>query len=358
MNDLRTRPDGKEVSIFKDNTFDCDYSGYKEIGYNFGDLRRTVMAPESWNGYRFYGDDSSFENMLTGTPIYDGPLPVKIDPTDESTMFKNEPLTKSTFFFAESPWIHAEDFINSDGLINKYDYETYVDKKGRSMKVYFLDGLPKYAVYDDFFFLCIWFNLDSEEQIPIVVNMINSIDVSLSSDAEFALKTAERLGYTIILPENSEDEKSYNDKLEKVIAAHNEVEFVYGKILSIEKTEEGQTRVVVSPNKDMDVNHRKNYSFVIRDNTYLRYGYSDFSKNDLLVGQKVFISFASSFDDTLEYSGGEHSVEVFSLFVLDDDAANPDPLTPQDYEYYDFEVEAEVEVETEVQTDIDDGVLE
>lgn len=199
--ELRNRPDGKEVSIFKDNTFDCDYSGYKEIGYNFGDLRRTVMAPESWNGYRFYGDDSSFENMLTGTPIYNRPLPVEIDHDDESTLFANEPWVESTFFFAESPWIHPEDYINSDGLISKYDYETYVDKKGRSMKVYFLDGLPKYAVYDDFFFLCIWFNLDSEEQIPIVVNMINSIEVSLSREAEHTLYIAEKLGYTIIPPE-------------------------------------------------------------------------------------------------------------------------------------------------------------
>lgn len=202
VNDLRARPDGKEVSIFKDNTFDCDYSGYKEIGYDFGDLHRSVMAPAGWHGFRFYRkDDPSFENMLTGLPIYDGELPVQIDQFDDSTMFKNEPLTKSTFFFAESPWIHAEDFINADGLINKYDYETYIDKKGRSMKVYFIDDLPKYAVYDDFFNLCIWFNLDSEEQIPVVVNMINSIEVSLSREAELTLKTAERLGYTIIPPE-------------------------------------------------------------------------------------------------------------------------------------------------------------
>ncbi|MBQ8624056.1 MAG: hypothetical protein IJ424_06790 [Oscillospiraceae bacterium] len=172
------------------------------------------------------------------------------------------------------------------------------------------------------------------------------------------MEYVDELGYP--LPGEDNYEKWYNEKLEKVIAAHNEVDFVYGRILSVEKTDEGQTRVVVSPSKDMDVNHRKNYSFVIRDNTYLRYGFSDFSADDLLVGQRVFVSFASSFEDTLEYSGGERSVAVFSLYVLDDDAANPDPLTPQDYQYYDIEgeVEVEVEVEAEVQTDSEDYVLE
>ena len=199
--DLSLRPNGKEVTIFADNTFDCDYSGYKEIGYDFEDLHRSVMAPQDWNGYRFYSDNTVFENMFNGIPIYDGPVPVKIDPTDDSTLFAAEPLDKSVFFFAESPWIHAQDFINADGLITKYDHETYIDRKGRSMQVYFLDGLPEYACYDDYFNLCVLFNLKSEEQIPTVVNMINSIDVTLSRDAEFTLNTAERLGYTVSPPE-------------------------------------------------------------------------------------------------------------------------------------------------------------
>lgn len=204
---MRDRPDGKEVTIFADNTFDCDYSDYKEIGYDFWDLHRSVMAPKDWNGFRFapkcdYGGEQ-FENGLTGIPVYDGSLPVEIDRMhkhdDYTDYFANKPMEKSTFFFAESPWMHAQDFIAEN--ITKYDHETYIDKKGRSIQVYYLDGLPKYACYDDFFNLCVWFNLKSEEQIPTVVNMINSIEVSLSRDAEFALYTAEKLGYTIIPPE-------------------------------------------------------------------------------------------------------------------------------------------------------------
>lgn len=207
--DLRTRPDGKEVTIFADNTFDCDYSGYKEIGYDFWDLHRSVMAPKDWNGFRFapkcdYGGEQ-FENGLTGIPVYDGSLPVKIDSMkrehdDYTDYFANKPMEKSVFFFAEAPWQNAQDFIAEN--ITKYDHETYIDKKGRSMQVYFLDGLPKYACYDDFFNLCVWFNLKDEGQIPIAVNMINSIEVTLSSNGMFALNTAERLGYTIIPPED------------------------------------------------------------------------------------------------------------------------------------------------------------
>lgn len=69
------------------------------------------------------------------------------------------------------------------------------------MTVYFWEGMPKYAVYDNYFFLCIVFNLSSQDQIPTVVNMVNSVEVSLSREAEFALNTARRLGYTIIPPE-------------------------------------------------------------------------------------------------------------------------------------------------------------
>lgn len=207
--DLRSRPEGKEVTIFADNTFDCDYSDYKEIGYDFWDLHRSVMAPKDWNGFRFapkcdYGGEQ-FENGLTGIPIYDGPLPVEIDRMhsehdDYTAYFANKPMEKSIFFFAESPWMNPRQLIEE--YITKYDHETYIDKKGRSMQVYYLDGLPKYACYDDFFFLCIWFNLTSKEQIPTVVNMINSIEVSLSDDAEFALIKAKMLGFTIIPPED------------------------------------------------------------------------------------------------------------------------------------------------------------
>ena len=176
--DLKTRPDGKEVTIFADNTFDCDYTGYKEIGYSFGSLYRSVMAPEGWNGFRFYNDIEPFENELTGIPIYDGEIPVKIDYQNESTLYAAMPMEKSTFYLAESPWIRAQDFIDDgNGLIDKFDHETYTDKNGRTMQIYYIDGLPKYICYDDYYNLCIWLNVKSEDQIPVIVNMVNSVDV-------------------------------------------------------------------------------------------------------------------------------------------------------------------------------------
>ena len=202
--DVSGRPQGREVTIFRDNTIDCDYSGYEEIAYNFHDLRRSVMAPKGWTGFRFYEEDNTyFENQLTGIPIYDGPLPVEIDIFDYTTMFANQPMTESVFFLAEYPWLDPYSLINSssEDNLSKYDHETYTDAKGRTMQVYFLDGLPKYAVYDDFFSLCIWFNLDSEDEIPVVVNMINSVEVTMSFEGEQTLKHAEKLGYTIIPPE-------------------------------------------------------------------------------------------------------------------------------------------------------------
>lgn len=205
----QSRPDGKEVTIFADNTSDCDYDGFKKIGYNFYDLRYSFMIPEDWNGFRFAPkceyDCEQFENGLTGIPVYDGDLPVEINNigkphTDYTDYFANKPMEKSVFFFAESPWQKLPWL--RDELAPKYNHETYTDKKGRIMQVYFIDGLPKMAVYDDFFNLCIWFNVKSEDQIPTVVNMINSVEVGLSSDAEFALYKAEMLGYTIIPPED------------------------------------------------------------------------------------------------------------------------------------------------------------
>lgn len=184
-------------------------------------------------------------------------------------------------------------------------------------------------------------------------------DVTTDPMNEESLNTAtseylDEYGYP--LPGEENYEKWYNAKLEKIIAALDEADFVYGKILSVEKTDDGQTRVVFCASDDMEVNLRKNYSFIIRDNAYIMHGVSEFNKNNLLAGQKVFVSFASAFEDTLEYSGGEHSVEMFSLFVLDDNPANPEPLTPDDNKYYDIEGDVEVEVEVEVEPD--DGVLE
>lgn len=204
---LSEAPDGKEVTIFADNTIDFDYSGCKEIGYEFDDLHLSVMVPEGWNAFRYYPSCDCewppFENGLTGIPIYNGELPVKLRDMppfdDNSYKFANDPMQKSTFFLAFSPWLHPQDLI--DRHITKFDHETYTDKNDRTMQVYFLNGLPKYICYDDFFFLCIWLNLKSEDEIPTVVSIVNSIEASLSNDAESALNTAKRLGYTIIPPE-------------------------------------------------------------------------------------------------------------------------------------------------------------
>lgn len=179
-------------------------------------------------------------------------------------------------------------------------------------------------------------------------------------DIEIEAEYVDEYGYP--LPGEENYEKWYNAKLEKVVAALDEADFIYGKILSVEKTTDGQTKVVIRASDESHINHRKNYSFTIKDNTYLRHGFSDFSADALLVGQRVLVSFASFFEDTLEYSGGERSVAVFSLYVLDDDAASPDPLTLEDYKYYDLEAEIEVEVEvgeaTEEHPMPDDGILE
>lgn len=199
--ELLAHADGVEVSIFKDNTFECDYADYKEIEYDFVYQRRSVMAPKDWCSFRFYGEETQYENRLLGTPIYDRPLSVEINMWDDSTKFANYPDTDAVFFLAEYPWQYGEDYLNDKDLIYKYDYEYYTDAKGRTMTVYFWEGMPKYAVYDNYFFLCIVFNLSSQDQIPTVVNMVNSVEVSLSREAEFALNTASRLGYTIIPPE-------------------------------------------------------------------------------------------------------------------------------------------------------------
>lgn len=202
--DLSLRPDGKEVTIFADNTFDCDYSGYKEIGYDFEYLHRSIMAPEDWYGFLHYRDsDPRFENSLNGIPIYDRPITVDIDCDNNVTRRYSIPEDNAVVFFAQSPWPDPRDYLGKrQGLLVKYDHETYIDKKGRSMQVYYLDGLPVFACYDDFLSLCVCFNLKSEEQIPIAVNMINSIDVSMSWDGLCALYRAKRLGYSITLPEN------------------------------------------------------------------------------------------------------------------------------------------------------------
>ncbi len=44
-------PDGKEVTIFADNTFDCDYSDYKKIKHDFKDLSYSLKVPVPWNGF-------------------------------------------------------------------------------------------------------------------------------------------------------------------------------------------------------------------------------------------------------------------------------------------------------------------
>lgn len=166
-------------------------------------------------------------------------------------------------------------------------------------------------------------------------NAVTSTDGADTLTDEKSEIYCDEFGYP--LPGEDNFKKWYDAKLETVIDAHEEVEFLYGKILSLEKTADGNIRVLLSADEDMDINHRQNYRFTVSDDTYLKCKYADFDKEELLVGQRVFISFAYS-HEVLEYSG-EKSVSVFSLFVLDDDPRNPAPLTPEDYQHYDVEGE-------------------
>lgn len=159
-------------------------------------------------------------------------------------------------------------------------------------------------------------------------------NVGVVSDEDISDKKeyTDEFGYP--LPGDENYEKWYDSKLEKVVSALEEVDFIYAKILSVESTDDGQVRVVVKASDDSHINDRKNYSFVIRDNTYLMHNSSEITADKLLVGQKVLISFAYAYEDNLEYSGGEHAVAVFSLYVLDANLLNPDPLVSADFSNY------------------------
>lgn len=203
--DLRNRPDsGKEVTTFADNTSIYYRTGFRKVSCDFGTLKYTVEAPSDWSmGLRYYRDYYLLENEPTGMAIYDGEIPVigKNTGVYADTIFLRAagPMEKSIFFLGQT--LHGGLPLSIPDYISKFDHETYVDRKGRTLQVYFLDGLPKCAYYEDFYNLFIWFNLKSEEQIPIAVYMVDSIEISLSWEAEYALKRAEDFGYTIIPPE-------------------------------------------------------------------------------------------------------------------------------------------------------------
>lgn len=206
--DLENRSDSdKEVTTFADNTSIYYRTGFHKVSCDFGALSYTVEAPSDWSqGLRYYQDYYLLENTPTGMAIYDGEIPVmgKITGVYADMIFLDAagPMERSIFFLGQT--LHGGLPLSIPNYISKFDHETYVDRKGRTLQVYYLDGLPKCACYDGYPYLFIWFNLKSEEQIPIAVYMVDSVEISLSWDAEIALREAERFGYTIIPPLNAD----------------------------------------------------------------------------------------------------------------------------------------------------------
>lgn len=154
-------------------------------------------------------------------------------------------------------------------------------------------------------------------------------------------------------------DKWFADKCEVVTSAFDEVAFIYGKIIELDESSNGYVKVMIRPNDDNPPNYRDNAYFHVSERTLIRSGYwpgaMEMTVDSLVVGQKVCVA-VCHVPNIPEVSPA--ALHAFAVIMLDGDPANPEPLIPDDYKYYEFEGEIEVEeAEIVIEAEAEEGIL-
>lgn len=138
----------------------------KNVTRNFDIMSVSVDIPESWQSYTL--EDYSLQHI--GIQLYDGAIPAQRE------------MYGGKLFVAEAVSGFAQSYIESQEALGvSYDVSDYTAASGYKMKLCYRDGVLDYATFDDFKSMCIFFDLDEQDDMRVIFRIIDSIVLSAES---------------------------------------------------------------------------------------------------------------------------------------------------------------------------------
>ena len=144
----------------KMNNAKDDYSGYKKISSDVCGYEINVCFPEKWNEYLVTTD-----TQFMGMQLFNGEVPEQLEIID------------GNIYIAVATHGFADRYVYDAGY-DKCEKENFTTKNGYGLIIYYdKNGMPTFATFDDYKDICIFFDVESKEEITEIMNIVNSIEI-------------------------------------------------------------------------------------------------------------------------------------------------------------------------------------
>lgn len=145
----------------KMNNAKDDYSGYKKISSDVCGYEINVCFPEEWNEYLVTTD-----TQFMGIQLFNGEVPEQLEIID------------GNIYIAVATHGFADRYVYDAGY-DKCEKENFTTKNGYGLIIYYdKNGMPIFATFDDYKYMCIFFDVETKEEIAEIVSIVNSIEIS------------------------------------------------------------------------------------------------------------------------------------------------------------------------------------
>lgn len=163
--------DGSKAEVNNEDYSDDKEKNVTSISETFYDRIISLAIPESWNALRI--SDDIFDLQHIGIQLFEGEIPQKREMYD------------GKLFIAIAASGNAANYIDDySALGTEFIEDTYTSKSGYKMTLYYIDGLPDYATFDDYPEMCIFFDLNNSDDVDVIFEIVDSIEFGESDDAE------------------------------------------------------------------------------------------------------------------------------------------------------------------------------
>lgn len=144
----------------KMNNAKDDYSGYKKISSDVCGYEINVCFPEEWNEYLVTTD-----TQFMGIQLFNGEVPEQLEIID------------GNIYIAVATHGFADRYVYDAGY-DKCEKENFTTKNGYGLIIYYdKNGMPIFATFDDYKYMCIFFDVETKEEIPEIMNIVDSIEI-------------------------------------------------------------------------------------------------------------------------------------------------------------------------------------
>lgn len=156
-----SHPNLTEFKPFGDSA--DSHAGKRITETSFENRTISLTLPEGWN-YLTISNSEIFDLQHTGIQLFDGEIPEQREMYDGKLY-----IAIAASGFAKR---HVDSWVD---MGKEFTEEAHITSAGDDMKLYYVDGLPEYATFDNYSEMCVFFNLNENDDLDVIFGIIDSI---------------------------------------------------------------------------------------------------------------------------------------------------------------------------------------